>query len=97
MSLIKWLVLFARFAAASDAFVAEAGEAGTDERGHDEEPHLAHGAPVFAVGEQGDAEGTGGVDRGVGQRDADTSMPYCAAWLTSRSKLGLVHILTTAT
>ena len=64
--------LFLFFAAATNALVAKAGEAGADERSHDEEPHLAHGAPsTTAVGEQGDAKRTGGVHRSVGQRDAD--------------------------
>ena len=65
--------LFLAFlAATSEALVANTGKASTHERSHDEEPHLAHGAPsTTAVGEQGDAKRTGGVHRSVGQRDAD--------------------------
>ena len=37
------------FAAAADALVAKASEAGADERGNDEEPHLTHGTPAFSV------------------------------------------------
>ena len=48
--------LFLFLAAASEALVGQTSEAGTDERGNDEEPHLTHGAPTFALGEQGNAE-----------------------------------------
>jgi hypothetical protein len=41
--------LFLFFAAAAETLVAKASEAGTDERGHDEEPHLTHGAPTVAL------------------------------------------------
>ena len=55
----------------SQELVAQAGEGGTHERGDDEEPQLAAGAPAFSVAEEGLAQRTGGVDAGVGQRDAD--------------------------
>jgi hypothetical protein len=41
--------LFLFFAATADALVAKASEAGTNERSHDEEPHLTHGAPTVAL------------------------------------------------
>ena len=41
--------LFLFFAAAANALVAKAGKAGADERSHDEEPHLTHGAPTVAL------------------------------------------------
>ena len=58
-------------AVAADALVEQAGHSGTHERGHDEEPQLAAGAPGGAVAEESLADGAGGVDAGVGQRDGD--------------------------
>ena len=63
--------LAALAAATAEALVGQAGEGGTHERGHDEEPQLAAGAPAVSVAEEGLAQRAGGVDAGVGQRDAD--------------------------
>ncbi len=69
--------LFLFLAAAAQALVGKTGEASTHKRSHDEEPHLTHSAPnAVGVGEQGDAKRTGGVDRSVGQRDADEVDEY---------------------
>jgi hypothetical protein len=51
MSIVSYLcqlILFAVLAAA-EALVAKASEAGTNQWGHDEEPHLTHGAPTVAL------------------------------------------------
>ena len=63
--------LAALAAATAEALVGQAGEGGTHERGDDEEPKLAAGAPAVSVAEEGLAQRAGGVDAGVGQRDAD--------------------------
>jgi len=62
--------LAALAAATAEAFVGQAGEGGTHERGHDEEPQLAAGTPAVSVAEEGLAQRASGVDAGVGQRDA---------------------------
>lgn len=65
-----FLAAFALAAAAGHALVEQAGDGGTQQRGYDKEPQLAAGTPGGTVAENSLADGAGGVDARVGQRDA---------------------------
>ena len=60
--------LFFTFFAAAEALVDQTGKASADQRGNDEDPQMAESR---TTSEDGLRNGTGRVDRGVGQRDAD--------------------------
>ena len=63
------MILFFAGSFAGEAFVAEAGESGSKERRYDEEPELRESQCVLR--EESLRDGTGRVDRGVGQRNRD--------------------------
>ena len=67
LRLYRSLILLALFVAA-EASVGQASQTSTDERSHDEEPEVVEGRTACKDGLR---DGTGGVHRGVGQRDAD--------------------------